>query len=286
MSVTSSSSPCLYGILGYPLGHSLSPLLHNWGFKRRGIPGAYHVFEKTAEDLPEFMRAVRSLPVSGLSVTIPHKQAVPPFLDALTPRAKNAGAVNTLFWDRGALTGDNTDVPGFLAPLRGRKIASALVLGAGGACRAVLAGLAEIGVQTVVVAARSEDKAREAARAFGFRAGAWEERAAALPDFAPDLVVNATPLGMRGRHEGQSPLPAEAWAELASRNASALAYDLVYNPGETRFMADARAAGCAVRGGLDFFVAQGLEQFRLWTGTELPAEEARALVAAALAARG
>ncbi len=314
----------LYGILGHPLGHSLSPLLHNWGFallrQRAGqataqqgestdeapdaaSAGVYLPFDKTPEELPEFMRAVRSLPIAGLSVTLPHKEAVRPFVDEVTERAARAGAVNTLFWKNGALVGENTDVEGFIAPLHEKRTAPTLILGAGGVARAALAGLAELRRQAwsrqagtgllqpgrgdtqpaaladVAVAARNPHKAAGLAQEFGCRILPWEERLDYLRSEQPSLVINATPLGMRGRFVRESPLPEEAWALLPS---ASLAYDTVYNPLETRFLAEARARGLAVQDGLTLFVAQGLAQFRLWTGRRLPPDEARALIASAL----
>lgn len=279
----------LYGILGLPLGHSLSPVLHNWGFRRVGYPGVYLAWEKTREELPAFFAAVRSLPVSGLSVTIPHKQAVRAFLDEVTPRAALVGAVNTVYWREQKLVGENTDVAGFLAPLAPFAESPperTLILGAGGACRAVLAGLGELGFQRVTVTARSEAKARALADAFGCRTIPWERRALFAREKGTCLVINATPLGMRGAYQEESPLPAGLWDEL-SRNGTAdapsVAYDLVYNPRDTRFLQEARDRGMATIGGLDFFLAQGLEQFRLWTGHDLPVEEAAALLRTVLA---
>ncbi|MBL3580978.1 shikimate dehydrogenase [Oleidesulfovibrio alaskensis] len=267
----------LYGIIGYPLGHSMSPLLHNWGFELLGEQAAYMAFPVAPEKLAEFICCARMLPVSGLSVTIPHKQAVMPLLDAVTPRAQAAGAVNTLFYDDGKLTGDNTDVYGFLHPLDscGTAHAAALVLGAGGAANAVLAALTARGMCNVTVTNRNGDRARILAERFGVRCVAWEERHAV----DADLVVNTTPLGMAGDRQAQTPLDP---AFFSSRPAG-LAYDLIYNPAQTFFLASAQAAGWRVLNGLDMFVAQGAEQFRIWRGRELPFVQARALIADALA---
>lgn len=270
----------LYGILGLPLAQTLSPVLHTWAFAETGVAGAYFTWEKPAGDLPDFFRAVRSLPIRGLSVTIPHKTAVLPYLDAVTPMAAAVGAVNTVFWEDGRLSGDNTDVAGFLAPLAGRPAAlpqRALVLGAGGAARAVMAGLRDMRMPLVHVAARGPDKARALAADFGCLPLPWEEREQALAGPGPALVINATPLGMRGKAEGESPLPKAALERLA-RTGGGLVYDLVYAPLETRLLADARAVGLETVDGLDFFVAQGCEQFVLWTGRRLPLARARDLI--------
>lgn len=299
----------IYGILGHPVGQSLSPLLHNWGFGLFGYPGVYMSFDKTPDELAGFMAAVRSLPLAGLSVTIPHKEAIMPYLDVLTERARAVGAVNTVYWQNGKLVGENTDVAGFLGPLLGPDspaggpsslkalprrpsgcgpltasgFSSALVLGAGGAARAVLAGLMELNLPRVFVAARRLEQARNLieslAQAFhsnAFRAEAapWEDRLGYIQPGC--LVINTTPLGMVGKALGQSPVPADAWPKIAA--GSGLAYDLVYNPARPRFLQDAAAAGWDIQEGLDFFAIQGREQFRLWTGHELPLDETRRLL--------
>lgn len=277
----------LYGIVGSPVGHSVSPALHGWGYARSGHPGAYFAFDKTPDALPAFVDAVRSLPVNGLSVTIPHKEAVIPLLDRVTERARAVGAVNTLFWDRGALLGDNTDVSGFTAPLRTDHPARtpnlpqlpgrALVLGAGGACRAVLAGLGELGVKDILLCGRNREKTAALAGAFDCAPVDWKDRNAALSLPGPCLVVNATPLGMRGRFETGSPLEDDAFAAVPHPRLC-MAYDIVYTPRETPFLRAAKKYGLHTVDGLPFLVAQGLEQFRIWTGKELDFAEALAFL--------
>jgi shikimate dehydrogenase len=267
----------VYGIIGHPLAQTLSPLLHNWGFARLGVKGSYLAFPTPPEKLAAFIQAVRTLPVSGLSVTIPHKEAVMPLLDGVSDLARRAGAVNTLAWEDGRLMGHNTDVTGFLAPLleRGQAPETALVLGAGGAAKGVLAGLLDLGVSQIAVANRSLRRAQALAGTFGVRAVAWEDRA----QVCAGLVVNATPMGMKGKAEGESPLPEDFW------NPAHLAYDLVYNPRDTLFLRQAKAAGAEVVDGLAMFAAQGAAQFKLWTGLTLPMEEAERLLAQALGLR-
>ncbi|EHJ47782.1 shikimate 5-dehydrogenase [Solidesulfovibrio carbinoliphilus subsp. oakridgensis] len=264
----------LYGIIGHPLGHTLSPLVHNWGFARFGIEARYEAWATLPEELPAFMARVRETPIQGLSVTIPHKTAVMDFVDVVTDLGREVGAVNTLFWRGGALHADNTDVEGFCRPLVVRGIApgAALLLGCGGAARAVAAGLRRLQVPRIGVTGRSLDKARALALEFGLEPVAWEDRA----DFPAALVVNATPIGMSGRQEGVSPYPAAAWEP------GRLAYDLVYNPYETRFLAEAARAGAGVVPGLEMFLYQAVEQFCLWTGRVLPDDELRPLLRQAL----
>lgn len=278
----------LYGILGMPLGHSLSPLLHTWGFAESGHPGAYFAWEKQTDDLPAFFHAVRNLPIAGLSVTIPHKQAVIPFLDGVTEQAATVGAVNTVFWREGKLMGGNTDVQGFTAPLaRITQVPrNALVLGAGGACRAVLAGLAGLGFDRIVIIARNAAKAAALAGDFGCLFQPWQQRDDAPESLAPCVVVNTTPLGMKGTHADASPLSESALARLARaaapERAASLVYDIVYSPRETPLLHMAGKHGIPTLDGLGFLVSQGLEQFRLWTGISLPYQPAFALLANAL----
>lgn len=268
----------LYGIIGHPLAQTLSPLLHNWGFAHLGIKAAYMAFPTPPSGLADFVRAVRTLPVQGLSVTIPHKEPVMALLDGVTDLARRVGAVNTLFWRESGLWGHNTDVEGFTAPLRAllpqarTPVDSALVLGAGGAAKAVLAGLCGLGVTEVTVVNRNRARADTLAQTFGAASAPWEERGR----IAATLVVNTTPVGMKGKAEGHSPMPASFW------HRGHIAYDLVYNPRETVFLSQARQAGATCADGLAMFAAQGAAQFALWTGLELPLAPALRLLEDAL----
>lgn len=265
----------LCGIIGHPLGHSLSPLLHNAAMAEHDLAGGYYAWPLPADKLPSFMAGMRTLPVHGVSVTIPHKQAVLPFLDRVTDVGDRVGAVNTLYWDDGELVGDNTDVTGFSAPLTGiSRPDSALVLGAGGVARAALAGLAEIGVVRVGIANRTAAKAQLLAKESNALFVPWEERAS----FAPKLLVNATPLGMQGAMENETPWPRQ-WFD-----SSMVAYDLVYNPVETRFLRQARRAGCTVIDGVEMFVQQAAAQFGRFTGCTMDVAAARERVMKALLA--
>ena len=258
----------LFGIIGHPLGHSLSPVLHNWAFQELGLPFVYCRWPVAPEALADFMAAVRVLPLSGLSVTIPHKQSVRAFLDGESDSAAAIGAVNTVYWEQGKLLGENTDVRGFVEPIQGRRFSSALVLGAGGASRAVLAGLRELGVAELFLTNRSADKAKKLAAAFGARVVPWEERTRC----AANLLVNTTPLGMQGENQNASPWPADRFAP------GQVAYDLVYNPQQTRFLSEAGEQGLECIDGLSMFIGQAALQFRLWTNRQLPLAQARKLV--------
>ncbi|BBD09395.1 shikimate dehydrogenase [Desulfovibrio ferrophilus] len=266
----------LFGIIGHPLGHTMSPPLHNWGFETIGFEGEYRAFPTTPDELPAFMEQVRSLPISGLSVTIPHKVAVQPFLDGLSERVLAVGATNTLYWSGKRLLGENTDVYGFMAPLTqlATRPKSALVLGAGGAARAVIAGLLEIGVSEIVVSNRSADKATDLAAEFSVNTHDWTDR----QSVQAELIVNTTPLGMKGERVDQNPLPHEL---CLSHNQTL--YDLVYNPTRTKFLQQGEENGCRTIDGLTMFVHQAVEQFRLWTGQTFDLGEARKLITGMLA---
>ena len=273
----------VYGLVGHPVGHSASPALHSWGFARHRLSAVYEAWDVAPGDLPAWVEAMRRLPLEGASVTIPHKESILPLLDGLTPAARRVGAVNTLVRQGNSLVGDNTDLAGCLRLLGGEVPAAALVLGAGGVARAVLAGLEQAGTREILVAARSLEKAAPLARAFPCRLLPWAERAALLGHFPAGnvLVVNATPLGMRGPLAGQSPLADEDWPS----SCAATACDTVYTPRATPFLRQARARGWRTADGLAFFLAQGLAQFRLWTGLELPFDEAERLVEGILSAQ-
>lgn len=264
----------LYGIIGYPLGHSMSPLVHNRGFRVLELNSVYLRWVLRAEDVPEFMAAVAVLPISGVSVTIPHKQRIMPYLDACTTDALRAGAVNTLYWEEGVLWGDNTDVQGFLMPLEAMldSVQSALVMGVGGAARAVVWGLCKSGVQNVAVSGRDAQKAAMLAREFQVDAVNWDQRG----DWQGDLLVNATPLGMDGSLVNENPWPGEKLDNVR------IVYDLIYNPVRTPLRQQAQKQGVRDIGGLEMFLGQADAQFRLWTGEPLPMHEVRPLVGKAL----
>ncbi len=260
----------LYGIIGHPLGHTMSPALHNSGFNMFCLQSVYMAFPTPPEKLAEFMDSFRTLPMYGASVTIPHKETVMEYVDSITPRAAKVGAVNTLYWKDGAIVGDNTDVLGFMAPLKDKKkiFKKALILGAGGAAKAVLAGLQELGINNISICNRTAQRAEHLAIQFNIDAIAWEDRGSG----DADLVINTTPMGMSGEHVDATPFSAEMFQECGT------AYDLVYNPLETTFLRTAKKAGWETIDGLHMFAAQGAEQFRLWTGKTIPHEHIRKLI--------
>jgi len=280
-----ATGTALYGVTGWPLAQSLSPLLHNTGFAALGIDALYLKWEVPPDRLPAFVESVRLLNIRGCSVTIPHKVGLLPLLDEVSPLARRVGAANTIYWQGDRLCGENTDVAGFMAPLAGVQLAGAdvLLLGAGGAARAVAAGLTAPSLEGrpahVFVATPSDKSHLPLADEFGLAPLLWKNR------HEPHalLVINTTPLGMRGKAEDDTPYDFSLAAQLAPQsdaNATPLAYDIVYNPLETRFLREARATGRRCISGLEMFFGQGDAQFYLWTGQGLPAESRRALEAA------
>ena len=261
------------GLIGYPLGHSLSPNIHNAALKACGLQGDYSLFPIHPDDLQglkDLLARVRSGEITGLNVTVPHKQNAIELMDELTPAAQAIGAVNTIYFRNNELVGDNTDAPGFLTDLKrfiekwemgigNRK--SALVLGAGGSSRAVVYSLLNNGWK-VTLAARRIEGARELARRFAGVKAVELNPKAILPSNL-QLIVNTTPVGMVP-NTGQSPWP----ENLAFPHAAI--YDLVYNPRETKLVKDARAQNLNATTGLGMLIEQAALAFEIWTGDNPP----------------
>jgi 3-dehydroquinate dehydratase/shikimate dehydrogenase len=257
------------GLVGKPVAHSLSPHMHNAAFVASGLNAVYIPFD--VSDVSAFVRRMArpstrelSWNLRGFSITAPHKGAIVGHLDWVEPLAAEMGAVNTVVVEGDELRGYNTDARAALAPLEGLvelKGARVAVIGAGGAARALLWGLRSRGARATVFA-RDTARARATAEAFGA-----EVKQLDGADFGGfQLVVNATPLGTRGAHEGETP------ATVDQLRGACVAYDLVYNPARTRFIKEAEAAGCETLGGLQMLVAQAAAQFELWTGTSATVE--------------
>jgi shikimate dehydrogenase len=279
------------GLTGFPVSHSLSPKIQNVALKACDLEGSYSLFPIAPDDrqsLKDLLDRVRSGEITGLNVTIPHKQNVIKFLDDLTTTAKSIGAVNTIYLSRDKLIGDNTDAPGFLADLKKfltlecdsllshmQELApalqkNALILGAGGSARAVLYALVSDG-WNVTIAARRIEQAQQLADSFA----TYKLRITNLTEFrlsAFDLLVNTTPIGMTPNTH-QSPLP-----ENTSLSKHTKIYDLVYNPRETKLVKDARAKGLSATTGLGMLIEQAALSFEIWTGHEPSREIMRASV--------
>ncbi|MCL4272050.1 MAG: shikimate dehydrogenase [Anaerolineales bacterium] len=260
------------GLIGYPLGHSLSPKIHAAALRACGLQGTYSLSPIPSEDklaLQALLTRIRFGEIHGLNVTIPHKQSVIEFMDELTPTAKAIGAVNTIYFRESKLIGDNTDAPGFLSDLKrvmsenqssiaNRK--SAIVLGAGGSARAVVYALLHDG-WNVTLAARRIEQAQQLAKSFpGYNLSLTIFDLRSL-DF--DLIVNTTPLGMTPNIE-TSPLPKNM---IFSKHT--FIYDLVYNPRDTKLVKDARAQGLSAATGLGMLIEQAALAFEKWTGANV-----------------
>jgi shikimate dehydrogenase len=289
-------------LLGYPVGHSISPQIYGAAFKAMSLDSTLEARATPPEELPAVVVSLRDDGCYGASVTIPHKQAVVPLIDGLDDAARAIGAVNCIVNRDGKLSGYNTDYAGFQRSLlesgfrpdgpstgSGRS-AKAVVLGAGGSARAVVAALVDTGVGSILLTARSGVKAEEAASSLrqdlgtsadGIVGLGWDDidRFEAACRQAK-LIVNCTPLGMTGSgNEDRSPIA----ASLIPKGSVVL--DLVYNPVETPLLRDARAAGATAVSGLDMLVYQGAAAIKLWTGEEPPVDIMKTAAAEAIAAR-
>ncbi|PKN99955.1 MAG: shikimate dehydrogenase [Chloroflexi bacterium HGW-Chloroflexi-4] len=269
------TEPLSFGLIGYPLGHSLSPELHQTALAEAGLIGIYELYPVAPlpdgkEQLESLLNRLRSGELHGLNVTIPHKQSVLPLLDELTPSAAIIGAANTLYMKSDKLVGDNTDAPGFWADLTHLPIqnaSSALILGAGGAARAVVYALLTHG-WTVRITDLRQEQVDSLYTHYSIQE--IDSTKLAVIPFTPqaiekaglesDLVVNATPMGMHPNIEKC------AWPDAIALPGQACIYDLVYNPMETRLLNHAAATGLPNRNGLGMLVEQAALAFEIWTG--------------------
>ena len=270
----SSASTLHFAVIGDPIGHSKSPLMHNAAFRALGIDADYTAIHVTREGLPAFLESARTA-LSGFNITVPHKNAVIPFLDGITPRAALAGSVNTVSVRDGRLFGDTTDATGleravqevFGLPLKGANVC---ILGCGGVVRALVFHLADAGCARIRILNRTAEKAALLTDEILKHAPAFDCGFAALDDLpsvrnaleGTNLVIQCTSLGLR---EGDgSPIDPDLIP------ASACLFDTIYR--ETEILVRCRARGLRVSGGLPMLVHQGAESFRIWTGREAPVD--------------
>ena len=270
------------GLIGDPVAHSLSPGMQNAGLTALDIPGRYEGWQTDAGDIPARIASLRAADVLGANVTVPYKQAVIEHLDGVTSLARQVGAVNTIIRDGERLIGDNTDVYGFTTALStvsgdlsGR---TAVILGAGGASRAVVVGLERLGLGRIVVANRNIDRASALIDELDCQVGTaigldGDDLIEALA--TASVVVNATALGW---HPGEMPIPRDLLGALPD---DAHVTDLTYR--ETDLLAAARTLGLSASDGLEMLILQGARALHLWTGRESPVDVMRA---AAVNARG
>lgn len=249
-----SASSDVYGVVGSPISHSVSPAMHNAAFENAGIDAVYVPIE--AVDIEDFIAFTQAIKLRGASVTAPFKRDVIGHLDEIDSLGKFVGAVNTIRMEDDRWIGMNSDVPGFLMPLSGRINLEGLrvsVLGAGGAARAVAVALDSAGAR-VTICARNIERAESVASLVG-------GNTAAFPPVKEtwDILVNTTPIGTY-------PLTDLTPLEKDALKGGQVVYDLVYNPPKTRLLAEAERAGCQIVGGLDMLVSQAKLQFEWWTG--------------------
>ncbi len=252
----------LYGIIGHPVGHSLSPAIHNAAFRAIGKNAAYLAFDVT--DLPMATGGIRALGIKGLSVTIPHKETIVELLDETDPVARRIGAVNTIVNRDGRLVGTNTDWMGAVRALQevtdlgGKDV---LVLGAGGASRAVCIGLMDMGVRKIHIANRTAERARALAEVCN---ASWSGLDG-ISEVEASILINTTSVGMTP-NVNETPISPELLPRFQ------VVMDIVYSPSETRLLREASEAGCKIVRGIKMLLYQGVTQFELWTGETAPVE--------------
>ncbi len=252
------------GVIGHPINHSKSPLIHSHWLQEKGIEGEYKAYDIAPENLRDEVLKLRDVGLSGINVTLPHKQAIMDICTTLNDEARKIGAVNTVvFYPSGEIEGRNTDAYGFITnakeayPEFDIKGASALVLGAGGAARSVLYALKREGVADIRITNRTIENAEELAEEFGATVYDWDDKEAALKNAS--FVVNTTSLGMTGK-------PALQF-DLTNLSSGALVYDIVYAPLMTELLIGAKAKGCKIVTGIGMLLHQARPAFQAFFGT-------------------
>ncbi len=266
------------GIIGHPVGHTLSPVLHKTAAEHNGIELDYKPYDVSPDELRGFMEGLRGGGIDGLNVTVPLKVAVMDFMDELSAAARGIGAVNTIINKEGKLVGDNTDEYGFITSMAenaGEDMACKKVFlyGAGGAARAICGAIDNIGGVDLVIANRTESKAEKLAARLGNRGASVEAigfDSDKLVDSirSADIIINATSIGMKGNTEERLP-----GVEYISKGQ--LVVDIVYRPLETPLLKQAGARGARTLDGLWMLIHQGARSFKLWTGAGFPIDLAR-----------
>ena len=272
--ITGKTRVC--GVIGDPIEHTMSPAMHNAAFEEMGMDYRYVPFKVRREELGKAVDGMRALNLRGLNVTIPHKVAIIPFLDKLDIMAERVGAVNTVVNEDGILTGYNTDAAGFLRALSEKGVEpegkNVVILGAGGASRAISFILAEKGADLVILNRRleldwAEELARRISQTFGgeVRAQELNEKNLSLALEGAEVLVNATSVGMNPEAEA-TPVPARLLKPGLA------VFDIVYNPIQTRLLREAEEAGASTISGIDMLVWQGALSFEKWTGEKAPVD--------------
>lgn len=251
-------------IIGYPVSHSLSPKLHRYWLKEHGIAGDYTAVEAKPEALEATLKKLIAENYIGCNLTLPHKELVLPMLDSMDEVVREIGAANTIVIKNGKLHGMNTDAYGFMQGASTAQKKKAVVLGAGGAARAICWALQSDGFKELVISNRSQEKAQHLASLYQGKVVDWEKRSEALA--GAGLLVNTTSLGMKNQ-------PALE-IDLSSLPKSALVYDIVYAPLETSLLAAARDRGNKVIDGLSMLMHQAAPAFEAWFGVRPQVTEA------------
>jgi len=271
-----SGKTTLCGVIGDPIEHTMSPIMHNSAFREMDLDYVYTAFRVRGEELGEAIRGMRALNIRGLNVTIPHKVAVIPYLDEVDPLAQKIGAVNTIVNNNGILTGHNTDASGFLRALLDKGIdpqdKNVLVIGAGGASRAVSHILAEQGAKLIILNRAEElDWAYNLAKRVGelsetnIEAGELNRATITRYISTTDILVNTTSVGM-------SPDTSRTPVDTDLLRKEMVVFDIVYNPNETRLLKEASAIGAQTIRGIDMLAWQGALAFEKWTGVQAPVD--------------
>jgi len=265
-------APPIFALFGNPVSHSLSPLMHNAAYQKMGIDASYRPY--CVEDLEEAIKRIKKLPLQGVSVTIPFKTAVMPYLDEIDASSQEIGAVNTILHDdNNRLKGYNTDWIGIVRDLEESleiKKKHFAILGAGGAARAAVFGILQRGGIPLVIN-RTPERGEKLAKEFGVPFYPLSE----IKGIRAECLINTTPVGM-APDRGRSPLPRESLSHFR------WVMDCIYNPLRTQLLKEAEEAGSTVITGLGMFVHQGAEQIRIWTRKEPPIELMRKVVLAKL----
>ena len=273
------------GVMGWPIAHSFSPALHNAALAAAGLDYAYIALPVEPAALADAVRGLRSLGFRGVNVTIPHKTAIMEYLDRIDEDARRIGAVNTVVNEGGRLCGYNTDVLGFIDAMKARGFApagqQAVVLGAGGAARAVLWGLIKEKVSSISIGVRNVEKARPLAEEFGefipMQLFDWQQAEFTQALEQAGLLVNTTPLGMYPKVDAAPPVD---WRHVAAK---AFVYDIIYTPGQTKFLRQAAENGNPTLNGEGMLAGQGAAAFALWTGQPADINVMKAALRQALA---
>ncbi len=267
----------LLGVIGDPVEHSLSPLMHNQAIASLDLDYVYLALPVKSADLKNAIAGFEAIGLVGFSITIPHKQTIIPLLSEISTVAQGVGAVNTVYRTDHGWIGTNTDITGFISPLqrynRDWSQTTVVILGCGGAARAVVVGCAQLGCTEIHVLGRNQDKLGKfldswinSDLAITIHTHPWEQ----LPELLAqaNLLVNATPVGMYPKVE-QSPVDQLAMARLPE---NAIAYDLIYTPNPTQFLRQAKEQGAIAIDGLEMLVQQGAAAFKIWLGQTPPVD--------------